>query len=113
MMVAAMAAALVLGVPGLARAQFDFVTIDVPDSTRTAVNGNSPNAVAGEFDDADGNTHGFVLRKGVFTQIDVPGSVYTSVNGINAKGDLAGIYIDQAGHIHGYFLSKGIFTTLD
>ena len=63
---------LFLGFQGPARAQFDFTQIDVPGSTRTAVNGNSPHAIAGEFDDADGNTHGFVLSNGVYTTIDVP-----------------------------------------
>src|SRR5947209_5601786 len=87
---------LLLGVPGLATAQFNFTQIDIPGSTRTAVNGNSTHEIAGEFDDADGNTHGFVMEDdGDFTQIDVPGAVYTSVNGINANGELAGIYIDE------------------
>ena len=86
----------------------------MPGSTRTAVNGNSPHAIAGEFDDADGNTHGFVLSKGDFTTIDVPGAVFTSVNGINANGEISGIYIDAGGTFHGYFRSKkGVFTTLD
>src|SRR5262245_36056510 len=85
---------LLLGVPGVAQAQFSFTTIDVPGATSTAVNGNCANAVAGEFDDADGNTHGFVLSNGVLTQVDVPGAVLTTVNGINAKGELAGIYVD-------------------
>ena len=64
----------VLSVPGLTQAQYSFTTIDVPGATRTAANGNSTHAIAGEFDDADGNTHGFVLNKGVFTTIDVPGA---------------------------------------
>ena len=47
-----MALGLFLGFPGPAKAQFNFTTIDVPGSTRTAVNANSPHAIAGEFDDA-------------------------------------------------------------
>jgi hypothetical protein len=61
--------------PGLTQAQYTFTTIDVPGSTRTAANGNSTHEIAGEFDDADGNTHGFVLNKGVFTTINAPGAV--------------------------------------
>ena len=45
--------ALLLGAPGSAGAQYAFVTVDVPGSTRTAVNGDSTNALAGEFDDAE------------------------------------------------------------
>src|ERR1700722_11478391 len=65
------ALAMFLGIPASVKAQFDFHRIDVPGSTRTAVNANSAIAIAGEFDDADGNTHGFVLRKRIFTTIDV------------------------------------------
>ena len=98
---AAVALGLFLGVPGPAKAQYNFTTYDVPGSTRTAVNGNSPHAIAGEFDDADGNTHGFVLSNGVYTTIDVPGSVSTGVFSINALGEIVGSY-DDAGGTHGY-----------
>ena len=84
---------LFLSVPGLTQAQYIFTTIDastyVPNATATSVNGNSTNAIAGDFNDANGNLHGFVLNNGVFTTIDVPdaldpGVVFaTSVNGIN------------------------------
>ena len=67
-MLATVALGLFLAAPGLAKAQYNFTTYDVPGSTRTAVNANSTHAIAGEFDDADGNTHGFVLSNGVFTQ---------------------------------------------
>jgi probable HAF family extracellular repeat protein len=104
---------LLLGMSGPANAQYRFTTYDVPGSSRTAVNGNSPHAIAGEFDDADG-THGFVLSNGAFTEIDVPDAAgVTSVNGINAKGELAGTYVDAVGTTHGYFRSKkGVVTTL-
>jgi hypothetical protein len=68
---ATVAFGLFLSVPGLTQAQYIFTTFDVPNATATAANGNSTNAIAGQFDDANGNTHGFVLNKGVFTQIDV------------------------------------------
>ena len=63
-------------------------------ATSTAANGNSTHEIAGQFVDADGNTHGFVLSKGVFTTIDVPDAGLTSVNGISANGRLAGTYED-------------------
>lgn len=99
--------------PGLARAQYDFTTIDIPGATATFANGDSSHAIAGEFDDADGNTHGFVLNKRDFSQIDNPNAEgYTSVNGINARGDIAGLYIKND-QFFGYFLHKGEFTTID
>jgi uncharacterized membrane protein len=104
---------LFLGVSGVARAQYAFTPIDVPEATAMYANGNNAHAIVGEFDDADGITHGFVLNKGAFTQIDVPGAEgYTSVNGINGKGDLAGIYLAN-GRYYGYVWHKGEFTTLD
>ena len=95
---AALALGLLLGTPGLpaAGANFNFTTIDVPASTRTAANGNSTHAIAGDFDDAGGITHGFVLSGGAYRTIDKPGATSTSVNGINATGQLAGTYCQDA-----------------
>ena len=84
---------LLLSIPGLARAQYRFYPIDVKDATRTAANGNSTHEIVGDFDDADENTHGFVLNKGVFTTVDVPKAVSTSINGINAPGRIVGTYL--------------------
>jgi hypothetical protein len=104
---------LLVGVPKLAMAvTLNVTTIDVPTSTRTAVNFISTNAMAGEFDDAGGNTHGFVLRGGVYTQIDKPGATRTTVNGISANDQLTGTYNDSSGQ-HVYLWSAGSFTTLD
>src|SRR6478752_6839740 len=90
---------------------YTFTTIDVPGSTSTAVNANSPNAIAGQFNDSRG-THGFVLRHGEFTTINVPSAVFTAVNGISANGQLAGTYVDAAGVTRAFFWSNGVFTTL-
>src|SRR5262249_47283724 len=106
--------------PGLAKAdvKFNFNTIDVPlcggPCPRTAVNGNGNNAIVGEFDDTAGNTHGFVLRGGEYTQIDVPNASWSSLHGINESGQLAGTYSDKAtGLILAFFFSGSSFTTLD
>src|SRR5262249_41868010 len=116
-----LALGLLVGLPGVARAdvKFSFTTIDVPvcgptnnGPCQTRVNGNSTNAIVGDFDDNGGNTHGFVLRGGEYTQIDVPGATSTSLNGINASGWLAGTYVD-AGQMHAFFFDSGRFTTLD
>jgi probable HAF family extracellular repeat protein len=109
--------------PGTARADvnFDFRTIDVPLCPslvkalcpRTAVNGNSNNAIVGDFDDEGGNTHGFVLRGDVYTAIDYPGASYSSLNGINQSGRLAGTYLDQAGQSHAFFFNGNSYTSPD
>jgi probable HAF family extracellular repeat protein len=111
--VGAVALGLLLGVPGLASAEYAFTRIDVPEATVTYANGNTTHRIVGEFDDEDGNTHGFVLSKGVFARFDAPGADgYTSINGINGDGQRSGIYYD-GNRYFGYSWSKGVFTTLD
>ena len=99
--------------PGLAGAQYKFTTIDVPGSAATYANGNTMHRVVGEFDDANGDTHGFVLRRGQFTQFDAPGADgYTSINGVNLRGQRAGIYF-KGDRYYGYFFDDGVVTTID
>jgi probable HAF family extracellular repeat protein len=105
------------GGPGRAWAQTQYVikTIDAPDELEVKAllaNGNTPHKIVGEFDDANG-THGFVRSEGSFKQFDVPGADgYTSLNGINAKGDRAGIYFAH-GRYFGYFWHNGNFKKLN
>jgi uncharacterized membrane protein len=49
--------------------------------------------------------HGFLLRGGALTTIDVPGAVRTSATGINASGDITGFY-NAGGAGHGYVLTR-------
>jgi probable HAF family extracellular repeat protein len=106
---------LLLSVPGLTQAQYSFTKIDVPGATGTQANGNSTNQIVGEYDDADG-THGFVWSNGVFTntKINFPGAIFTSVNGINASGQLTGTYYGEGGFPmrRAFFESNGNFTTV-
>ena len=105
--------------PGLTQAQYRFITIDVPGATATEANGNSTRAIAGDFTDANENLHGFVLDHGTFTTLDVSGAVGgTTINGINAPGQLAGTYTDaltsHAFFAHqAFFANQAVFTTLD
>jgi hypothetical protein len=46
--------------------------------------------------------HGFLLFKGVFTTIDVPGAAASLPAGINRSGKFVGIYTDSAGNAHGF-----------
>ena len=46
--------------------------------------------------------HGFVLNKGVFTTVDVPGAVETEIHSINAKGEIVGVYVDDHEIRHGF-----------
>jgi probable HAF family extracellular repeat protein len=46
--------------------------------------------------------HGFLLRQGKYTAIDVPGSTDTSALGINDDGVIVGSYTDENGNTHGF-----------
>jgi probable HAF family extracellular repeat protein len=119
----AMALGLLLGLPGLAKAdvKFGFSKIDVVIPgvivSGTAANANSPNAIAGEYDDGGGKTHGFIFRGGVYTDFTLPPDIASStiINGINASGRLAGTYMGIMGisRLHAFFWSQGVLTTLD
>ena len=87
------------------RAQPTFVitTIDVPGAAGTVPEGiNASGDVAGYFQAADGNVHGFVLTAGAFTTITYPGADYTDVRGIGPDGDIGTphVYIDACRHLH-------------
>jgi uncharacterized membrane protein len=95
----------------------EFTTIDVPGAFETGVDGanaglNSQGDVVGDYCDAppcrfdNGTVHGFLLREGEFTTIDVPGAVATSAYGIDACGDIVGPYMPDASHAVGFLLTE-------
>jgi uncharacterized membrane protein len=59
--------------------------------------------------------HGFVLKRGTYTTIDVPfpGATNTVAAGINNFGDVVGTYVDSDGMSHGFTLKRGVFTSFD
>ena len=54
-----------------------------------------------------------LMAQGTYTQIDVPGAVYTFAYGINGAGDVVGEYADAALNVHGFLLSGGVYTSID
>jgi len=53
---------------------------------------NNPGTVCGDYGTSDGNTHGFFLSGGTFTEYDVPGALSTVVLGINNPADFTGTF---------------------
>jgi len=51
--------------------------------------------------------HGFLLRHGVYTVLDVPSADATLANRINPRGDIIGRYIDSSARVHGFLLHGG------
>ena len=62
---------------------------------------NNVGQIAGFYAKADGTSHGFVLTRGRFTTVDVPGASWTEVYSINGRGELVGTFEDATG-IHGF-----------
>jgi hypothetical protein len=58
--------------------------------------------VAGWYDDALGNTHGFLYYRGVFTTIDAPDSLGSEVTTIDNNGLIVGDYVGLDGASHGF-----------
>jgi hypothetical protein len=87
--------------------------IDVPGGSGTTASGVNPQGdIVGNYNDSSGNGHGFLLRAGTFSNIDVPGLTLI-VNGINAQGDIVGYYNGSDGHVHGFVLHAETFSTID
>lgn len=86
-------------------ASLTFVSIDVPNATFTLATGIGPSGdIVGIYGDASFNEHGFLLSRGNFTTIDVPGALVgvsgflqTEANGINPAGDIVGDYFAPPG----------------
>src|SRR5262249_25010782 len=75
--IAVVALGLLMGltVPAKADDDYDFTTIDVPGATSTEALGiNASGQIVGQYDDASGTTHGYLLCKGKYTTLDVPGA---------------------------------------
>jgi probable HAF family extracellular repeat protein len=99
----------------LATANYSFVIINVPSSTFVQPNAiNDAGVVAGYYDDASYNSHGFIWQDGTLQTIDYPGALQTSFTGINDHGIVSGVYTDASNNNHGftYALSNSAWTTL-
>src|ERR1700761_7684763 len=92
-----------------------YTTVDFPGATATTLNGgpNPEGTNIGSYTDTSGVTHGFTLKKGVFTSFDPPGSPFTTPNWITPQGVIVGQYLDSSGVSHGFILDGGNYTTVD
>jgi hypothetical protein len=98
------------------------VAFDAPGAGTGAFQGtyalgiNAAGAIAGEFADASGMTHGFLRAPdGTITTIDAPGvgTGDTVAVSINSSGAITGRYFDATGE-HGFLRDfDGTFTTID
>lgn len=97
--------------PSLRAAGYRYEKIDVPGAAETIAYGvNARGEIVGAYWDADGTSHNFLLRNGVFKTIKFPGAAAMfAARGINARGDIIGNFLDSKGRETGYLLSDGKF----
>jgi uncharacterized membrane protein len=91
-----------------------FVAFDFPKATATNPAGiNARGDIVGNYRDAYGVTHGFLLAQRIFTTIDFPNATFTSARAINARGDIVGRILGPSGDEHGFLLRDGNFIQID
>jgi hypothetical protein len=67
--------------------------------------------VCGDYLGSDGNSHGFFLSGGTFTEYNIPGAVSTSVLGINDVADFTGSFSYGSAIFQGYVSVGGTLTS--
>ena len=108
----------VLAGPGPKAAHYSFTTVDFPGAVYTDLLGFTPQTMVGQFIDAGGRTHGWLLspHHGTFQQFDVPGAWSTTLSAINHHGVFGGVYRDDPANPlrrHGFLVVKDVLTTID
>ena len=58
--------------------------------------------MVGFYVDGAGVQHGYLETAGVFTSFDPPGSVSTTINGLNDKGQIVGFFTDNTDKVIGF-----------
>jgi uncharacterized membrane protein len=88
-----------------------FTSFDVPVPGSTVTQANDINAsghIVGAYVDANGVTHGFLMRGATFATIDFPGAARSLAWGINSAGQIVGTYrTDPVQPPHGFLAEPG------
>ena len=91
-------------------------TYSDPDDWTVAWGINNEGAIVGYFGRNPllyAGHSGFILRHGVITIVDYPGTTDTELFGINDHDLIVGQWFDAAGSSHGLLMDHGVFTSFD
>jgi probable HAF family extracellular repeat protein len=70
--------------------------------------------IVGFFRDSAGVLNGFVYANDRFVTVDVPGSLFTLINGINDTGQIIGLSGQASSQtFRGFLHTKGVFTIIE
>jgi hypothetical protein len=84
-----------------------FTNILPPGATSAMATGiNGQGDITGILTASNGNTVGFLLKNGTYTEFDFPNSTNTQPFGINKYDQIVGFYVDSNNAMHGFLLSS-------
>lgn len=88
---------------------------DFPGASDTVATMMSADVIIGGAGNLNGDqtVHGFMLKNGVFSIIDFPGSPWVFISGLNPVGEIAGGHGDANGVEHGFLYSRGDYIAID
>ena len=89
--------------------------IDPAGSTGTIIFGNNDsNLMVGRYTDSGGLTHGLLfIPPNRYITYDYPGTTFTSLNGINAQGEIVGRYLDTSTGIEHGIIARVVASAAD
>jgi len=92
---------------------FNYPGTSVTGNTVKLTDLNDQSTLVGSYEDSTGLYHGFIFKSGVYTDVMVPGSDETHINGISNNGMVVGFYHVGATS-HGFvFDGKSNYQTFD
>jgi hypothetical protein len=69
--------------------------------------------IGGSLSTASTSSAGFLLKKGIYTEVFYPGSVTTAITAIGPDGEAVGNWTDSAGLTHGMIYRHGKYDSID
>jgi uncharacterized membrane protein len=95
--------------------RFKFTSVEVPGAKSTFTTGiNNAGVMVGTYEDSAGTYHGYILKDGQVTTLDVPHSTTTTVGNIKPNGatEIVGGYQNSRGRELGFLYKDGHYSDI-